>query len=1073
LNNTPGNFLIVSGTAARPAATISISDTAGNVYLPAIGPVTDTVQDVTAYIWYVPNCKGGANTVTLTPSTADALEIHISEWSGLASTSPLDQTASASGSGTNVSSGPASTTANGELIYGYAFLFNNATAGAGFTAMSIENGDLDEYQVQTTAGSVAATFTQTTGTWFALMATFKSSGAVSNPPVLSVTPATLAFYATQGGGNPPASTVSVANTGGGAINFSTGSDSSWLTVSPTMGTAPEQLQISASLTGLSVGTYTGHVTITDPGVQGSPATVTVTLNIGVATDWLMVDHDPSRSGNAVDETILTTANVSSLQLSWSTTVDGNVTAQPLYVHAIEISGQTRDVLVVGTGGNTIYVMDASNGSVLWNRNFGAPTPNTWGLPDGFGIEAPPVVDRVAGRIYTVSTDGVFRTISLFDGTDVYPGLTLIANPVTNKVWGGLNKVGNSIYIASASNGGDVAPWRGQIYQIDVSGTPTLVGDFVVVPSIPAPNGGGGIWGYGGVSADIVSGTIYAATATDSVVDSNGNEGYAPYSDSLLALSAQLNLLGYYQPVQPPTFPCDGAPCDLDFASTPIYFQPAGCAPMVAAGNKNGNLYLIRTSDLIASGQPLQILSLNGPNDDIGNGAVAGVPAYYPGTNMLYVTDVGPGVTGVAAGVIALKVTSSCNLQVAWSTTLGGSDMPNSTPTVANGIVFAGEGSTGAVHAYDAQTGTQLWQSSSQYPAGATFAAPTVAGGKVYAGSWASVNGGGVVGAFSLAASGPVLSVSPNTLSFTATSGGSNPQPAPINVANSGTGTLTFTAGSDSAWLTVLPLGGTAPQALQATVSIMGLGPGTYTGHVTVTAAGAQNSPSVVTVTLSISSSGGGNVTIDATVSGDNGSAATSITTPSFSTTSANELLLAFVATDSLSSNMTVTGITGAGLTWSLVQRTNTQGGTAEIWRAFAATTLSDVTVTANLSQKVVSSITVMSFAGVDATGSGGSGAIGATASANAASGAPTGSLTTTRNNSWVLGVGNDYDKAVARTVGANQVLVHQYLSATGDTYWVQRQNAPTPVSGTKVTINDTAPTGDRYNLSLVEVLPGS
>jgi len=43
VNNTPGNFLIVSGTAARPAATISISDTAGNVYLPAIGPVTDTV----------------------------------------------------------------------------------------------------------------------------------------------------------------------------------------------------------------------------------------------------------------------------------------------------------------------------------------------------------------------------------------------------------------------------------------------------------------------------------------------------------------------------------------------------------------------------------------------------------------------------------------------------------------------------------------------------------------------------------------------------------------------------------------------------------------------------------------------------------------------------------------------------------------------------------------------------------------------------------------------------------------------------------------------------------------------
>jgi outer membrane protein assembly factor BamB len=89
------------------------------------------------------------------------------------------------------------------------------------------------------------------------------------------------------------------------------------------------------------------------------------------------------------------------------------------VHALQIAGQVRDVLIVGTGGNSIYALDASNGSALWTRNFGAPTPNTWGLPDGFGIEAPPVIDRVAGRIYTVSTDGNFRTISLVDGTDIY------------------------------------------------------------------------------------------------------------------------------------------------------------------------------------------------------------------------------------------------------------------------------------------------------------------------------------------------------------------------------------------------------------------------------------------------------------------------------------------------------------------------------------------------------------------------------------------------------------------------------------------------------------------------------
>jgi len=112
----------------------------------------------------------------------------------------------------------------------------------------------------------------------------------------------------------------------------------------------------------------------------------------------------------------------------------------------------------------------------------------------------------------------------------------------------------------------------------------------------------------------------------------------------------------------------------------------------------------------------------------------------------------------------------------------------------------------------------------------------------------------------------------------------------------------------------------------------------------------------------------------------------------------------------------------------------------------------------------------MSFSGIDTTGAG-SGAIGATASGNAASGAPSASLVTTRAGSLVLAVGNDYDRPIARTPGAGQVLVHQYLAPVGDTYWVQRQSAPTAAAGTSVTINDVSPTGDRYNLTLVEVMP--
>jgi hypothetical protein len=188
-SNTAGNFLIVTGTAARPAGTLTISDTLGNTYLPAIGPITDGPQDVTAYIWYVPICRGGVNTVTVRPGSARALEIHVSEWSGLATNAPVDQTASLGGFGTQATSGSRTTTVNGELIFGYTFIGNNATEGAGYTRLSLVNGDMDEYLVQSSAGPVEATFTQQTGDWFVLLATFKPAAVIvdTTPPTVSIT----------------------------------------------------------------------------------------------------------------------------------------------------------------------------------------------------------------------------------------------------------------------------------------------------------------------------------------------------------------------------------------------------------------------------------------------------------------------------------------------------------------------------------------------------------------------------------------------------------------------------------------------------------------------------------------------------------------------------------------------------------------------------------------------------------------------------------------------------------------------------------------------------------------------
>src|SRR5438552_489901 len=133
------------------------------------------------------------------------------------------------------------------------------------------------------------------------------------------------------------------------------------------------------------------------------------------------------------------------------------------------------------------------------------------------------------------------------------------------------------------------------------------------------------------------------------------------------------------------------------------------------------------------------------------------------------------------------------------------------------------------------------------------------------------------------------------------------------------------------------------------------------------------------------------VAVDITTWTDRTTAATTVTSPAFSTAAPNELMLAFIATDALGGVASVTGVSGGGLTWALVVRSNTQLGTSEIWRAFAPSPLTGATVTATVNQLVVSSITIVSFTGVDVSGTNGSGAIGAVASTNAASGAPTAS----------------------------------------------------------------------------------
>ncbi len=98
-------------------------------------------------------------------------------------------------------------------------------------------------------------------------------------------------------------------------------------------------------------------------------------------------------------------------------------------------------------------------------------------------------------------------------------------------------------------------------------------------------------------------------------------------------------------------------------------------------------------------------------------------------------------------------------------------------------------------------------------------------------------------------SAPVISLTPTALSFSGTAGGSNPASQSFTVSNTGTGTLSWTAGKNAAWLSLSPTSGTNTGSVTASVNISGLSAGTYNATISVSATGATTKTIPVSLTL--------------------------------------------------------------------------------------------------------------------------------------------------------------------------------------------------------------------------------
>ncbi|HXM51391.1 MAG TPA: hypothetical protein VN956_26345, partial [Pyrinomonadaceae bacterium] len=184
LAQTAGNLnVVVVGWNDSTATVVSVNDTRGNIYSPALLP---TVQSGTAslVIYYAKNiaaAAAGANTVTVTFTTAAIYpDIRIAEYSGLDPVSPLDVAVGAQGNNATSSSGAVTTTNANDLLVGANLVQTLTTGpGSGYTnrVITTPDGDILEDRVVTTIGSYTATApVSPSGQWIMQMVAFRAAG---------------------------------------------------------------------------------------------------------------------------------------------------------------------------------------------------------------------------------------------------------------------------------------------------------------------------------------------------------------------------------------------------------------------------------------------------------------------------------------------------------------------------------------------------------------------------------------------------------------------------------------------------------------------------------------------------------------------------------------------------------------------------------------------------------------------------------------------------------------------------------------------------------------------------------
>jgi hypothetical protein len=355
-------------------------------------------------------------------------------------------------------------------------------------------------------------------------------GGNGGTPVLSLSQAMLSFTGMLGIANDPApQMVSVSNTGNGALNFTATSDSSWLTVVPGTGTAPQSIQIDALLGTLTAGTYTGHVTVTAMGAQGSPTTITVTFMVNPAPSnaafWAQWGANPQHEGmvNVAGQSV--THQLANIVYDQFVPQEQTESRGNLLAHYQATITDGNDVyMMVKTGAYTPCSMPGAwrhppfpacgpNAwqSMVWNEArfswVGGKLVNIWTTasdwkpaPNGFGLGGwEPVFHAVDANnfIYVPGAGGTLRKLDKFSGnsaTPINPFSGVAGFDATNAFVSSplaTDTRGNIYYnvIEFNTTGGD--PWvqndvaGAWLVKVDPTDKPAILSYAQLVPSAPA------------------------------------------------------------------------------------------------------------------------------------------------------------------------------------------------------------------------------------------------------------------------------------------------------------------------------------------------------------------------------------------------------------------------------------------------------------------------------------------------------------------------------------------------------------------------------------------------------------